>query len=85
MDYIIETLKNLAGKTAFANIGFGNVFMILVACGFLYLAIKKDPKTIAIKYAAKIPICAAAPSRKLLGLAIRGPKSVIAVDNKRRT
>ena len=41
MDYIIETLKNLAGKTAFANIGFGNVFMILVACGFLYLAIKK--------------------------------------------
>ncbi len=41
MDYIIETLKNLAGKTAFANIGLGNVFMILVACVFLYLAIKK--------------------------------------------
>lgn len=43
MDYIFETIKNLAGKTAFANadIGLGNVFMILVACVFLYLAIKK--------------------------------------------
>ena len=27
---------------------------------------------------AKMPICAAAPSRRLLGLAIRGPKSVMA-------
>jgi len=26
----------------------------------------------------KIPICAAAPSQKLIGLAISGPKSVIA-------
>ena len=30
------------------------------------------------KYAAKIPNCAAAPNKKLLGLAIRGPKSVMA-------
>lgn len=41
MDYIFETLGNLAGKTAFANIGLGNVAMILVACGLMFLAIKK--------------------------------------------
>ena len=42
-----------------------------------------NPKIIARKYAAKIPICAAAPSKKLLGLAISGPKSVIAPTPKK--
>ena len=41
MDMIIHTLKNLAGQTAFANLYWGNYVMILVACVFLYLAIKK--------------------------------------------
>ena len=41
MDMIIHTLKNLAGQTAFANLYWGNYVMILVACIFLYLAIKK--------------------------------------------
>ena len=34
------------------------------------------PMSIARKNALKTPNCAAAPSRKLFGLAIRGPKSV---------
>ena len=42
MDYILETLKNLAGQTAFANLYWGNYVMILLACVFLYLAIKKE-------------------------------------------
>ncbi len=37
-----------------------------------------NPMMMARKYAAKIPNCAAAPSRKLMGLAIRGRKSVSA-------
>ncbi|MBE5961636.1 MAG: sodium ion-translocating decarboxylase subunit beta [Lachnospiraceae bacterium] len=41
MDYIMETLENLAGQTAFASLSWGNLLMIFVACGFLYLAIKK--------------------------------------------
>ena len=41
-------------------------------------ALSGNPIRIAIRYAAKIPNCAAAPSRKLAGLAINGPKSVIA-------
>ena len=41
MDMIIHTLENLAGQTAFANLYWGNYVMILVACVFLYLAIKK--------------------------------------------
>ena len=41
-------------------------------------ALSLNPSAIAPKYAAKIPNCAAAPKRKLLGLAISGPKSVIA-------
>ena len=41
-------------------------------------ALSLKPKAIAPKYAMKIPNCADAPSRKLLGLAIRGPKSVMA-------
>ncbi|MCR5053331.1 MAG: sodium ion-translocating decarboxylase subunit beta [Lachnospiraceae bacterium] len=39
MSYIAETLSNLLHQTAFANLTVGNFVMILVACGFLYLAI----------------------------------------------
>ena len=41
-------------------------------------ALSLKPRAIAPKYAAKIPNCAAAPSRKLFGFAISGPKSVMA-------
>ncbi len=41
MEYVTNTLQNLAGQTAFANLTPGNYLMILVALGFLYLAIKK--------------------------------------------
>ena len=46
-------------------------------------ALSGNPIRIAIRYAAKIPNCAAAPSRKLAGLAINGPKSVIAPTPKK--
>ena len=42
MEYIFETLGNLVHQTAFFNLPWGNFIMILVACVFLYLAIKKD-------------------------------------------
>ncbi|HIR94033.1 MAG TPA: sodium ion-translocating decarboxylase subunit beta [Candidatus Egerieimonas intestinavium] len=42
MSYITETLSNLVNQTAFLNLEWGNYVMILVACVFLYLAIKKD-------------------------------------------
>lgn len=42
MDYIISTLQNLAGQTAFSNLYWGNYVMILVALVFLYLAIAKE-------------------------------------------
>lgn len=41
MDYVIETLENLLHQTAFFNLTVGNYAMILVACVFLFLAIKK--------------------------------------------
>ena len=41
MDYVIETLGNLAEQTGFAKLGWGNILMILVAFVFLYLAIGK--------------------------------------------
>ncbi|MCR5626961.1 MAG: sodium ion-translocating decarboxylase subunit beta [Lachnospiraceae bacterium] len=41
MDYIVETISNLAAQSAFQNMTFGNVAMIFVACIFLYLAIVK--------------------------------------------
>ena len=41
MDYIANTISNLAGQSAFVNMTVGNVIMILVACVFLYLAIVK--------------------------------------------
>lgn len=42
MDYVMNTLQNLAEQTAFANLTAGNYLMILIACVFLYLAIKKE-------------------------------------------
>ena len=41
MDYIQNTLLNLVQQTAFLNLTFGNMIMILVAFVFLYLAIRK--------------------------------------------
>ncbi len=41
MTYIMETMGNLIHQTAFFNLTWGNFIMILVACGFLYLAIRK--------------------------------------------
>lgn len=41
MDYVLNTLNNLAHQTAFFSLTWGNYVMILVACVFLYLAIKK--------------------------------------------
>ncbi len=40
MEGILETLKNLAGQTAFASLGWRNWVMILVALFFLYLGIR---------------------------------------------
>ena len=42
MDYVLDTLGNLAKQTAFATLSWGNIIMILVAFIFLYLAIAKD-------------------------------------------
>ena len=41
MSYVTETLGNLIPQTAFINLSWGNLLMILVALVFLYLAIKK--------------------------------------------
>ena len=42
MGYILETLGNLMHQTAFFTMTWGNYVMVLVACVFLYLAIKKE-------------------------------------------
>lgn len=42
MDYIMTTLGNLVHQTAFFDLTLGNLVMIAVACGFLYLAIAKQ-------------------------------------------
>lgn len=42
MDYIIDTLGELVHQTAFFNLTVGNYAMVVVACVFLYLAIKKE-------------------------------------------
>lgn len=42
MDYIMNTLGNLVHQTAFFNLTVGNYIMILVACFFLYLAIRHE-------------------------------------------
>ena len=41
MSYVTETLGNLIHQTAFFNLSWDNLLMILVALVFLYLAIKK--------------------------------------------
>lgn len=41
MSYVTNTLSNLLAQTAFMNLTVGNYVMILVACVFLYLAIRK--------------------------------------------
>lgn len=41
MEYIQNTFANLLQQTAFYNLTIGNLVMIVVACIFLYLAIKK--------------------------------------------
>ncbi|MCR4945513.1 MAG: sodium ion-translocating decarboxylase subunit beta [Lachnospiraceae bacterium] len=40
MDYIVDTMSNLIHQTAFFNLTWGNYLMILIACVFLFLAIK---------------------------------------------
>ena len=42
MSYIADTLNNLIHQTAFFNIDYKNVIMIVIACAFLYLAIAKQ-------------------------------------------
>ena len=42
MDYLVKTLVNLFESSGLNNITYKNVIMIFVACGLLYLAIKKD-------------------------------------------
>jgi len=39
---IVDTLNNLVHQTAFFNLSWGNYLMMVIACVFLYLAIKKD-------------------------------------------
>ena len=41
MDYVINTMTNLAQQTGFAFLKPGNIIMIIVALIFLYLAIAK--------------------------------------------
>jgi sodium ion-translocating decarboxylase beta subunit len=41
VSYIGETLHHLLLQTAFVNLSVGNLIMVLVACGFLYLSIAK--------------------------------------------
>ncbi|MBQ7463430.1 MAG: sodium ion-translocating decarboxylase subunit beta [Lachnospiraceae bacterium] len=41
MDYIANTISNLASQSAITTMSVGNVIMIVVACVFLYLAIAK--------------------------------------------
>lgn len=42
MDYIINTMENLLGQTAFCSLSWKNYLMIVIALVFLYLAIKKE-------------------------------------------
>ncbi|MBP5461508.1 MAG: sodium ion-translocating decarboxylase subunit beta, partial [Lachnospiraceae bacterium] len=42
MQYVVDTLGNLAKSTAFASLTWGNLLMIGVALVFMYLAIAKD-------------------------------------------
>lgn len=42
MEYVLDTMGNLLHQTAFFNLKWGNYLMIVVACVFLYLAIRKE-------------------------------------------
>ena len=42
MGYVFETFGNLIEQSAFFNLTYGNLLMIVIACIFLYLAIKKE-------------------------------------------
>lgn len=42
MGYVFETFGNLIKQSAFFNLTYGNLLMIVIACIFLYLAIKKE-------------------------------------------
>ena len=42
MDYVFDVLGNLIHQSAFFGLTWGNYVMILVACLFLYLAIKRE-------------------------------------------
>ena len=42
MDYVFDVLGNLIHQSAFFGLTWGNYGMILVACVFLYLAIKRE-------------------------------------------
>ena len=42
MEYISNTLGHLIEQTAFMNLTWGNLIMIVVACVFLYLAIRHE-------------------------------------------
>ena len=48
MSYVTETLGNLIHQTAFFNLSWGNLLMILVALVFLYLAIKKGTGAVRV-------------------------------------
>ncbi len=50
MSYITETLSNLVDQTAFLNLEWGNYVMIVVACIFLFLAIKKGYEPLLLSY-----------------------------------
>ncbi|NLK02795.1 MAG: glutaconyl-CoA decarboxylase subunit beta, partial [Clostridiales bacterium] len=41
MDYLKNTVVSLIEASGFSSITYKNVIMIIVACGLLYLAIKK--------------------------------------------
>jgi oxaloacetate decarboxylase beta subunit len=41
MDYVMDVMGNLLHQSAFLSLTWGNYVMILVACVFLYLAIRK--------------------------------------------
>ena len=42
MGYVFETFGNLIKQSAFFNLTYGNLLMSVIACIFLYLAIKKE-------------------------------------------
>ena len=41
LSYVGETMSNLLHQTAFFNLTWGNYLMILVACRFLYLYVRR--------------------------------------------